>query len=91
LTFARIRIIIIIEKRKGIPIMAINIRHTYSTHVEIIFYPYDDSDCSLHENTCGNMDDIAEHCCEILVKHNFAGADVCSAETGEVLMVIERT
>jgi hypothetical protein len=37
------------------------------------------------------MDDIAEQVCEVLVKHNFAYADVCSAETGEVLMVIERT
>jgi hypothetical protein len=37
------------------------------------------------------MDDIAEQVCEILIKHNFAYADVCSAETGEVLMVIERT
>lgn len=69
----------------------ITISHRYCTCVEIIFYPYGDSGCGLHESTCGNMDDIAEHCCEVLVKHNFAGADVCSAETGEVLMVIERS
>lgn len=71
--------------------MAINIEHTYCTHVEIIFYPHGDSGCGLHKSTCGSMDDIAVHCCEILVKHNFAGADVCSAETGEVLMIITRT
>lgn len=71
--------------------MAITIEHTYCTYVEIIFYPNGDSGCGLHENTCGNMDEIAEHCCEILVKHNFTGADVCSAETGEVLMTITRT
>ena len=52
--------------------MAINIRHTYNTYVEIIYYPNGDGACGLHES-------------------NFAGADVCSAETGEVLMIIERT
>lgn len=71
--------------------MAINIEHTYFTHVEIIFYPHGGSGCGLHETTCGQMDAIAEHCCEILVNHNFAGADVCSAETGEVLMIITRS
>lgn len=71
--------------------MAINIRHTYNTYVEIIYYLNGDGACGLHESTCGIMDDIQEHVCEVLVKHNFAGADVCSAETGEVLMVVERT
>lgn len=71
--------------------MAINIRHTYNTYVEIIYYPNGDGACGLHESTCGNMDDIQEHVCEVLVKHNFTGADVCSAETGEVLMIVERT
>ena len=71
--------------------MAINIQHTYTTYVEIIYYPNNDDACGLHETTVGSMDDIQEHVCEILIKHNFAGADVCSTETGEVLMVIERT
>jgi len=71
--------------------MSINIHHTYSAHVEIIYYPNSDDACGLHETTVGEMDDIQEHVCEILVKHNFAGADVCSAETGEVLMIVERT
>ena len=69
--------------------MAINIRHTYCTHVEIIYSTCDGA--HLHETTCGNMNDIAEHVGEVLVKHNFPNADVCSAETGEVLMIIERT
>ena len=89
----------------------INIQHTYTTFVEIIFYPQGDGGCGrrcfhaghsrhhpqgdggcgLHESTCGSMDEIAEHCCEILIKHNFAGADVCDAETGEVLMTLNRS
>lgn len=70
--------------------MAINIRHTYNTHVEICYYS-DDNYTSLRCHDCGEMDDIAEKVCKILVKHNFSYADVCSAETGEVLMIIERT
>jgi len=69
--------------------MAINIRHTYSTHVTIVFYA--DDGITLRCNDCGQMDDIAEQVCEVLVKHSFAEASICSAETGEVLMVIERT
>lgn len=69
--------------------MAINVQHTYSTHVNIAFYS--DESITLRANDCGTMDDIAEQVCEVLVKHNFSYADVCSAETGEVLMIIERT
>ena len=69
--------------------MAINIHHTYSTHVDIIFYA--DNGVRMRTYDCGMMDDIAEQVCEVLVKHNFTHADICSAETGEVLMIIERT
>ena len=69
----------------------ITIRHTYNTRVEIIYYPHRDDAHGLHETTVGSMDDLAEHVCEIVIKHNFVGADVCSTETGEVLMTIERT
>lgn len=69
--------------------MAINIHHTYNTHVEIIFYA--DNGVRMRANDCGMMDDISEEVCDILVKHNFTQADVCSAETGEILMIIERT
>ena len=68
--------------------MAINIRHTYSTHVKVIFYP--DSHHLWYKDS-GTMDEIAERVCEVMVKHNFSYADVCSAKTGEVLMAIERT
>lgn len=69
--------------------MAINVRHTYRTHVEVCYYTEDGY--TLRCRDCGQMDDIAEEVCEILVKHNFSYADVCSAETGEILMSIERT
>ena len=69
--------------------MAINIRHTHSAHVEITFYAEDG--ITLRCRDCGQMDDIAEHVCVNLVQHKFVSADVCSAETGEVLMIIERT
>jgi hypothetical protein len=69
--------------------MAIKIHHTYSTNVEIHYYT--DGGYTLRCRDCGQMDDIAEQVCEVLIKHNFSYADVCSVETGEVLMVIERT
>lgn len=69
--------------------MAINIRHTYSSHVEIYFYSEDGY--NLHCEDCGDMDNIAERICEILVKHGFSYADVYSSLTGEVLMVVSRT
>lgn len=69
--------------------MAINIHHTYYAHVEVRYYA--DDGYTLRCRDCGQIDDIAEQVCEILVKHNFAYADVCSAETDEVLMTIERT
>lgn len=65
--------------------MAINIRHTYCTHVEVIL------DGVFRYGATGNLDEIAESVCEYLIKHNFTIADVCSDETGEVLMVIKRT
>lgn len=75
--------------------MAINIYHTYTTDVEILYYVPDKNEDKvpyhLDERMVGTMDDIAEHVCINLVHHNFVSADVCSAETGEVLMVIERT
>lgn len=69
--------------------MAISIKHTYSTTVEI--YYYDDENgftCRSRDN--GNLDAISERVCEALIKHNFSRAEVCSAETLEALMIIER-
>lgn len=75
--------------------MAINIYHTYTTDVEILYYVSDNDEDNvpyhLDERMVGTMDDIAEHVCVNLVHHNFTHADICSAETGEVLMIIERT
>lgn len=68
--------------------MAINIKHTYTTNVEIRYYG-DDGYLYCHDG--GDMDSIAERICEFLIKHNFSYADVCSADTGEVLMKIERS
>lgn len=70
--------------------MAINIQHTYSTHVEISFLDHANN-YALKEQTCGSMDEITEHCCVVLVKHNFASADVIDASTGELLMIVERS
>lgn len=70
--------------------MAINIQHTYSTHVEISFLDHAHN-YALKEQTCGSMDEIAEHVCEVLVKHNFNSADVIDASTGELLLIVERS
>ena len=69
--------------------MAIKIHHTYSTNVEIHYYT--DNGCTLRCGDCDNMDSIAERVCEIMVKHNFDYANIISADTGEILMIIERT
>ena len=69
--------------------MAINTYYVYNAHVVCQFYTADGQ--ILRCNDCGIMDDIHQRMCEIIVKHNFTGADACSTETGEVLMVIERT
>lgn len=68
--------------------MAINIHHTYTAHVDVY---YDYTTVNLHEQLCDNMDDIAEHVCEVLIRHSFTTADVCDSETGEVIMTVERT
>ena len=66
----------------------ITIEHTYCTHVEIDYRSNDDY---MGEAMCADMDTIAEHVCEMLVAHNFTTADVCDANTGEVLMIITRS
>lgn len=69
--------------------MAIKIHHTYSTNVEIRYYT--DNGYTLRCRDCGDMDSIAERVCEVLVKHNFDYANICSVDTDEILMIIERT
>lgn len=70
--------------------MAITIQHTYTAHVEISFLDCENN-YAMKEQTCGSMDEIAEHVCEVLVKHDFTYADVIDATTGELLLVAERT
>ena len=69
--------------------MAINTYYVYTTRVSCRFFTGDDE--ILHCEDCGTLDKIHDRVCEILIKHNFTDADVCSTETGEVLMVIKRT
>lgn len=69
--------------------MAIIIKHTYSTDVDIVFTS-DDGYC-FHQKVTDTMDGIAEHVCDMFAAHKFTAADVCDARTGEVLMILERT
>lgn len=69
--------------------MAINIQHTYATTVEIYYYGEDGFYCRSRDD--GSMDTISERVCEVLIKHNFSRAEVCSAKTLEALMIIERS
>lgn len=69
--------------------MAINIQHTYSTHADIY---YDRKETHhLSEYLVGTIDELTEHACEMIVKHNFSTAEICSYETGEILAIVERT
>ena len=69
--------------------MAINVQHIHSTHCEITYTGKNDE--QLYENMTATMDDIQEEAITILVKHDFISAHVCDANTGELLMIIERT
>ena len=69
--------------------MAITIQHTYSTSVRICYYSKEGT--TFFQNDSGTLDDITERTIDMIVKYNFIYVDVCDAETGEVLMIIERT
>ena len=69
--------------------MAINIKHTYTTTVQIYYYGEEGFMCNSRDN--GSMDDISERVCETLIKHNFYRAEVCLAKTLDALMIIERS
>ena len=68
----------------------INIKHLYTTTVEISYLSRYLDQCLKETRVGEDMDEIAEHCCEVVVKHNFLSAFVTSAETGEILMEVER-
>ena len=69
--------------------MAVIIKHTYFTTVEISFMG--DDQYTFRQRTSGSMDDIAEHVCEMFIAHKFNAADVMDADTGEIIMQVERT
>lgn len=69
--------------------MAINIQHTYNATVEIYYYGEDGFKCINRDK--GSIDTISERVCKALIKYNFSRAEVCSAKTLELLMVIERS
>ena len=62
----------------------ITIQHVYTTNTTILF------DHDFCVSLCDTMDDVSEFACDKMVEHNFHHADVIDAETGEVLMIIER-
>lgn len=68
----------------------LTIKHTHTDNV-IITYLDKAENYALKEERSGNMGELSEHVCDVLYSHNFAYADVCSLETGEVLMTIEWT
>ena len=70
--------------------MAIHVQHTYSTTTEII-YTRHNQPYKFYETAAGKMDDIFEHVCDVMIYYDFDNADVCSTETGEVLMIVNRT
>lgn len=69
--------------------MPIIIKHTYSTTVEISFMG--DDQWAFRQKMTGTMDGISEHVCEMLIAHKFNSADVMDANTGEIIMQVERT
>ena len=61
------------------------ISYTYSAHVTVLFYSEKEG-LTLRCNDCGTLDDVRERTQEIMLNHFFNAADVCDANTGEVLM-----
>lgn len=70
--------------------MAINVQHIHTCGVEIT-YRTTKSHSEFRRCSCGTMDEITERVAKDLINHSFDSADVCDIETGEVLMIIERT
>lgn len=77
--------------------MVINIQRIYATDVDIHYcsevdmHYYSEDGYVLCRQDYGNMDSITKRVSEIMVNHNFTYCDVCSEETGEVLMTFERS
>lgn len=70
--------------------MALEISHVYADVAKITYYGA--MKCNgLVETLSGTMDELAEHMCDIMVKHNFVLADACSVDTGEILLIVKRS
>lgn len=68
----------------------INIKHCHTADT-IISYSSPDVDYDLVETMKGNMDEIAEHCCEVLVRHCFNYATVIESKTGNLLLEVTKS
>ena len=68
----------------------ITIKHVYCTPTQIE-YTDNTKEVRMIEYYTESMDNIAEHVCDMLVKHNFYSADVLDRNTGEMLIIIDRT
>lgn len=68
----------------------ITIKRVYCTSTQIE-YTDKTKEVKMIEYYTESMDNIAEHVCDMLVKHNFYGADVLDRNTGEMLIIIDRT
>lgn len=65
------------------------IKYCYSTKVTIYYFSEDVKHC-FTEKSSGKLEEIAEHCCDVLVAHNFNSAIVTDEKTGEILIEIQR-
>lgn len=69
----------------------INIQHTYCTKVNITYLCIHGAQIDLvEEQMRADMDSIAEHICAMLFHHNFTHACASDADTGEVVLIIDK-
>ena len=68
----------------------IKIEHVYCTRVYIIYY-YNGEPYTYDNTLIGTIDKLTELVCEVLIKNMFNAADICDAETGEILTHITRS
>lgn len=64
--------------------MAITIKYTQIIDAVITYY---NNGARLFEDYHGNIDDIAEHACEVLIKHNFQMAWIKDRDDEQIMTV----
>lgn len=79
----------IYKKRKGIPIMTININHVYSATVTVNFTSAEGITMRYNDN--GKINDIIGRATENMIKHNFICAHITNNNDSKLLTIIERT